>query len=88
MQRLSSLSPQDWEEWQSNPVTQAVRDALQMMLERQQRQAERDYWAGRQWPEAERLSLVRLSAWHEDFFMSSFEEMKTAIEAKNEPKRD
>jgi len=85
---LNKLSASEWEEFLANPITQAVRDALQSMLDRQQRSAEQAYWPGRAWPETERQSLVRLAAWHSDFFDASFDDMKAAIEATDEHKRN
>ena len=77
---LKGFSKSDWADWLDNPITEAVRDAVAASLARQQAAATRDYWAGKAWPEADRQSLVRLAAWHEDFFTASFEEIKAAIE--------
>jgi hypothetical protein len=46
----------------------------------QQQAATQAYWAGKPWPETDRQSLVRLRAWHEDFFTATYDEMMRAME--------
>jgi Xaa-Pro aminopeptidase len=75
------MTKTDWEEWQANPVTVAAREAVKASLSAQQAAATQAYWSGRAWSEIDRAALVRVLAWHEDFFTASFEEMKAAIEA-------
>ena len=77
---LKGFSESEWADWLANPITEAARDALRRSLDRQQAAAQRDYWAGRAWPEADRQSLVRLAAWHEDFFTATYDEITAAIE--------
>ena len=78
--RLSKLSKSEWEDWLANPITEAVRDAVGQMLAQQQAAASAAYWAGKAWPEAERLALCRMLAWHEDFFTASHEEIQQVME--------
>lgn len=79
---LNKLSNSDWEEWQQSAVTQAVRDALQTSLSAQVAAAKDAYMSGKPWPETDRAALVRVMAWHEDFFDATFDEITAAIEAE------
>jgi len=76
------FSREDWQEWQASPTTEAVRDALRRMLDHQQAAATSAYWAGRAWPEAERIALSRMVAWHDDFFTATYEEITQAMEIR------
>lgn len=76
---LNDISASNWDEWREHPVTEALKAAIKAMLDRQQAAAEQAYWAGKAWPESERLALVRLAAWHEDFFETTLEEVKQVM---------
>lgn len=77
--RLSELSPEAWEEWRDGPVTQAVKSALGRVLDRQREAALQAYWNGQPWPEADRLALHRMAAWHDDFFNATHDEITEAM---------
>lgn len=78
--RLKDLSPEQWADWLDSPITGAVKAALGETLKRQAQSCQAAYMAGRAWPEAERLALVRMVAWHDDFFTASYDEIMAAIE--------
>ena len=77
---MKELSPEEWEAWRDNPVTQLIRDSLARMLDRKRQWALDQYWRGSPVSEASRLALVGLGEWHEDFFTLTYDEMKAAIE--------
>lgn len=72
--RLTKLSRQEWEEWKGSPVTEALRDAMGALIEREREAAQAAYWAGKPISEENRISLMRAVAWHEDVFSSSYED--------------
>jgi ribonucleotide monophosphatase NagD (HAD superfamily) len=80
VQQSIKFSQEEWEDWQGSLITQAVQGAVLQLLERQEQSAQQAYWAGKPWPDSSREALVRLRAWHEDFFTASYDEIKTALE--------
>jgi len=85
---LRRFSAQELEEWQGNPVTVALKGLLDRMVKAQTQQCLNNYWAGKPWPEQDRLSLQRLEAWTEDFFEASIEDTNRMKELMDEYERD
>ena len=85
---LKAPTPEEWADWLTHPVTEWARDNLAAVLDRQSAAATSAYWAGKAWPEADRQSLVRLQAWHEDFFTATLEDMMAVTEADDEQQRN
>lgn len=77
---MKELSPEEWEAWRDNPVTQLLRDLLARQLARKRQSLLDQWWRGNPPPESVRLALVGLEEWHEDFFTLTHDELKAAIE--------
>ena len=60
-------------------MTEAVRDALGAMLAKQEESCVAHYMAGRSWPEVERLALLRMQQWQEDFFTAGYDDLMEAL---------
>lgn len=77
---MSRLSPEEWEAWRDHPVTQLIRDLLARQLARK-REYLKDRWLQGQSPsEGERLAILGLGEWHDDFFTLTHSELMAAIE--------
>ena len=75
----NGVSSSDLQDWQQNPVTEAMRDALKSLLERQRAAAQAAYWAGNPQPEYHRQALVLLEVWQENFFEATIDDLKAAL---------
>ena len=68
------------EEWRANPVTERLRKAMAAQVERRKQALCRAYLGGNPVPESDRLALLMVEEWVEDFFESSAEDVKAAEE--------
>ena len=73
------VSNSDLQDWQQNPVTEAMQGALRLLLEKQRRAAEAAYWADKPWPEHHRKALTLLEVWQENFFEATKEDLEAAL---------
>ena len=80
------MNEQDWQnfceqvsEWQGHPVTEALRDLLGQQIEARKSHLQAKWWAGQEVSEGERLAVVRLEEWHEDFFSASADDVRAAM---------
>lgn len=71
-------------EWQGSPVTQALREAMRLQVEARKAAICNRYLAGKPVPEAERVALLMVEQWAEDFFDSTAEDVLTAMEMMDE----
>ena len=77
MADLESFSS-ELEEWRSNPVTERLRKAMELQVERRKESMCAAYLAGNSAPEEDRKALLMLEAWADDFFYSSAEDVEAA----------
>ena len=77
---LDRLSDEALAEWRLHPVSQMVLSCLRAQLQAQRASATAAWWEGRPWPEADRLSVLRLEALVEDMFEASADDFKAAME--------
>lgn len=82
--KLTKLSRQEWEEWRTAPVTEALRDAIAAQMVAEIKNAAERYLAGRPIPEESRAALMRMQTWHEDFFTSSYDDVIAATGLKGD----
>lgn len=66
------------EEWRDNPVTERLHKAMALQTERRKASMCSSYLAGQPVPESERLAVLMVEAWVEDFFTSSAEDVAAA----------
>ena len=71
-------------EWQEHRVTQALQQAMQAQMEIRKEALCKSYLAGRPVPEADRLALLMVEQWVEDFFESTAEDVQAMMETINE----
>ena len=81
------MSERDWtafsealSEWQENPVTGTLREAMANQIEARKQWVSERYWAGQPVPEADRQALLLVEQWVEDFFESSAEDVRAVME--------
>lgn len=75
---------QDLEEWQAHPVTEALKGAVGKVCQRRKDQLCQRYLAGRAASEPERIAVLMIEQWAEDFFESSAEDIRAAIEEEDD----
>ena len=85
---LERLSDEALAEWREHPVTRLLRDGLAVQAEALRSSATAAYWSGRAWPEADRLSVLRLEAFREDLFEASADEVKAALRWRDDEVKD
>ena len=71
-------------EWQAHPVTELLRDLLGKQLQARKASLQARWWAGQEVSEVDRLAVVRLEEWADDFFLSSAEDIRAAMERDDE----
>lgn len=67
-------------EWRGHPVTELLRGLMARQVAARKAALQTRFWAGQEIPAGERLALVRLEEWAEDFFDASAEDVRAAIE--------
>lgn len=72
------------DEWRGNPVTEVLREAMALVVQRRKDRLCRLYLDGRPASEAERLALLMIEQWADDFFNSSAEDVRQVMESRNE----
>jgi len=80
---LAALSDEALEEWRAHPVSVLVRQALLASLKEQREAASLAYWAGRPWPEQDRLALLRQESLVEDMFEASADDFKAMMDGSD-----
>lgn len=67
-------------EWRENPVTQALRKAMDKVVANRKAELERLFWAGRVDLEPQRLAALMVDQWIDDFFNSSADDVRKVTE--------
>lgn len=80
MTEFAKLSQAALDEWRDNPVTRAVQEAMARVYRVRKSSMLQAYWAGNPPPESERLALLELEQFRDDFFESSLEDIKAALD--------
>ena len=80
MTKWSDLSNSDLQDWQQNPVTEAMRDVLRSLIDREQAKLKEAYFNGKAAPDEVRLAWSLLGTWHENFFEASLEDVQAVME--------
>lgn len=87
---MSETEWQRWSEamaeWQGHPVTELLRGLLDRQIAARKAALQSRWWAGQEVPEAERLALIRLEEWVEDFFDLTADDLRAAIERDDDGK--
>lgn len=73
--RSNLPSELEWNEWQSNPITEWAAAQVKEMADRQREAALAAYWAGSPWAESQREALRQMELWHENFFECDLADM-------------
>ena len=77
------MTEEQVQDWRESPVTEALKKAMRKQVELRKNALQRAYMRGEPRPEAERIGLLMLEAWTEDFFTSSAEDIRQFIEDDN-----
>ncbi len=80
-------SQEQIQEWRDNPVTEALRLALEGMIEARKRAITESYWAGKPVDDADRRAVVLVGEFCEDLFSTDEDDLRVAMEKIDEWKR-
>lgn len=86
--KLEALDEDDLEAWKANGVTELLRQIIDQIFAVQKQLAMEAYWNGSPMPEADQKALRRSMMVFEDFFESSIDDLKIAMEMFDEHKRN
>lgn len=85
------MSVKDWQrfselldEWKEDPVTVALKEAMDNVISRKREALLSAFWAGQETSEDRRV-LLNVEAWVEAFFNATAEEVRAEIEDEDEP---
>lgn len=77
---LGKLSNEDLNEWRASPITEVLREAVERIYSVRKQEILDAYWRGEPKSEAQRLAVLELQKFREDFFEADADDLRSWLE--------